>query len=219
LKPLLTKRLRRAHLHHSYSIDLAVFLDTLPRYGFKAGISDKADFPVLPVIRLPCSANFATGRGGFLQLLSMTLSPCCPYQPRRSVAPLQFVRRSMLPLLVKWRLGLRSISFRGHTGSLALRPGDALTILMRWLCQWASGFSAVGIEIRRANFRWEVTSLALSIARWVHSSTMATVGMDASCRWRVTSPALSVAGWVHSSTMATVGMELGRASCRWRGRL
>jgi hypothetical protein len=33
--------------------------------------------------------------------------------------------------------------------------------------------SAVGIEIRRANFRWEVTSLALSIARWVHSSTMA----------------------------------------------
>jgi len=33
--------------------------------------------------------------------------------------------------------------------------------------------SVVGIEIRRANFRWEVTSLALSIARWVHSSTMA----------------------------------------------
>src|SRR5580704_9984729 len=31
----------------------------------------------------------------------------------------------------------------------------------------------VGIEIGRANFRWEVTSLALSIARWVHSSTMA----------------------------------------------
>jgi hypothetical protein len=31
----------------------------------------------------------------------------------------------------------------------------------------------VGIEIRRANFRCEVTSLALSIARWVHSSTMA----------------------------------------------
>ena len=26
----------------------------------------------------------------------------------------------------------------------------------------------------------------------------------ASCRWRVTSPALSVAGWVHSSTMATI---------------
>jgi hypothetical protein len=25
----------------------------------------------------------------------------------------------------------------------------------------------------------------------------------ADCRWRVTNPALSVAGWVHSSTMAT----------------
>ena len=31
----------------------------------------------------------------------------------------------------------------------------------------------VGIEIGRASFRREVTSLALSIARWVHSSTMA----------------------------------------------
>src|SRR6266567_6122701 len=44
-----------------------------------------------------CSADFATGRGGFLQLLSMTLSPCCPYQPRRSVSPLQSMRRSILP--------------------------------------------------------------------------------------------------------------------------
>jgi hypothetical protein len=57
-------------------------------------------------------------------------------------------------------------------GSLALRPGDLLTILEMAL---SIGFrnSVVGIEIRRANFRWEVTSLALSIARWVHSSTMA----------------------------------------------
>jgi hypothetical protein len=31
LKPLLTKRLRRAYLHHSYSTDLAVFLDTISR--------------------------------------------------------------------------------------------------------------------------------------------------------------------------------------------
>jgi hypothetical protein len=57
-------------------------------------------------------------------------------------------------------------------GSLTLRPGDLLTILEMAL---SIGFrnSVVGIEIRRANFRWEVTSLALSIARWVHSSTMA----------------------------------------------
>jgi hypothetical protein len=47
--------------------------------------------------QIPCSADFATGRGGFLQLLSMTLSPCCPYQPRQSVSPHQSLRRSMLP--------------------------------------------------------------------------------------------------------------------------
>jgi len=32
----------------------------------------------------------------------------------------------------------------------------------------------VGIELRRARCRWRVTVLALSIARWVHISTMAT---------------------------------------------
>ena len=31
--------------------------------------------------RAPCSADFSTGRGGLLQLLSMPLSPCCPYHP------------------------------------------------------------------------------------------------------------------------------------------
>jgi hypothetical protein len=30
---------------------------------------------------LPCSADFAAGRGRLLQLLSMSLSPCCPYHP------------------------------------------------------------------------------------------------------------------------------------------
>jgi hypothetical protein len=32
----------------------------------------------------------------------------------------------------------------------------------------------VGIELRRANCRWRVTKLALSIARWDLISTMAT---------------------------------------------
>src|ERR1035438_10559985 len=92
-------------------------------------------FPVSPVIRLPCSADFATGRGGFLQLLSMTLSPCCPYQPRRSVSPRQSLRRSMLPSPEKWRLGLRVCPFEAIMGLLALRPGDSLTTLFRWLRQ------------------------------------------------------------------------------------
>jgi hypothetical protein len=35
-------------------------------------------------------------------------------------------------------------------------------------------FHLVGIELQRASFRWRVTVLALSIARRVPSSTMAT---------------------------------------------
>src|ERR1700733_2800128 len=46
-----------------------------------------------PVIRLPCPPHSSRGRGGFLQLLCPALSPRCPHQPRRSVAP----HRSMLP--------------------------------------------------------------------------------------------------------------------------
>src|SRR5438552_11812045 len=30
---------------------------------------------------LPCSTDFSMGRGRFLQLLDMSLSPCCPYHP------------------------------------------------------------------------------------------------------------------------------------------
>src|SRR5580704_1665759 len=83
-------------------------------------LSPSTDFPGSPVIRLPCSADFSTGRGGSLQLLCMTLSPCCPYQPRRSVSPRQSLRRSMLPSPKNGRLGLRVLSFRGHMGLLAL---------------------------------------------------------------------------------------------------
>jgi hypothetical protein len=79
-------------------------------------LSLSADFPVSSVIRLPCSVDFSTGRGGFLQLLSMTLSPCCPYQPRRSVSPHQSLRRSMLPSPESGRLGLRGSVISGPYG-------------------------------------------------------------------------------------------------------
>src|SRR3954466_12567379 len=32
---------------------------------------------------LPCSGDFSLGRGGFLQLLSMSLSPCCRFHPAK----------------------------------------------------------------------------------------------------------------------------------------
>ena len=93
-------------------------------------LSPSTDFPVSPVIRLPCSADFSTGRGGFLQLLSMTLSPCCPYQPRRSVSPHQSLRPSMLPSPENGGLGLRVSVISGPYGFTALRPGDSLAILV-----------------------------------------------------------------------------------------
>jgi len=46
-----------------------------------ATLSSSADFPVWPVIRLPCSADFATGWGGLLQLLCISLSACRHYHP------------------------------------------------------------------------------------------------------------------------------------------
>src|SRR5438270_9850159 len=40
---------------------------------------------------LPCSDDFAPGRGGLLQLLSMSLSPCCRFHPRRGEHPYRSV--------------------------------------------------------------------------------------------------------------------------------
>ncbi len=41
-------------------------------------------WPISRCFRLyspPCSTDFSVGRGRFLQLLDMPLSPCCPYHP------------------------------------------------------------------------------------------------------------------------------------------
>ena len=35
----------------------------------------------------PCSGDFAPGRGGFLQLLGMSLSPCCRFHPAEVKEP------------------------------------------------------------------------------------------------------------------------------------
>jgi len=54
-------------------------------------LSSSTDFLGAPVIRLPCSADFATGRGGLLQLLSASLPSCCRFHPARVKSPLQSV--------------------------------------------------------------------------------------------------------------------------------
>src|SRR5262249_47950894 len=65
---------------------------TLPRFvattNLAATVSSSADFPGAPVIRPSFLPPLSTaGRGRFLQLLGMPLSPCCPYLPRRSDRP------------------------------------------------------------------------------------------------------------------------------------
>src|SRR5215471_8686585 len=76
---------------------------------------------------LPCSADFSMGRGGLLQLLSMSLSPCCRIPPRRGEVAASFrFRLPMLPSPHSCRLGPRIQLFsRPHSRSLSLRPGDS----------------------------------------------------------------------------------------------
>ena len=64
---------------------------------------------------LPCSGDFSPGRGGLLQLLGMSLSPCCRFHP----AEIKMPHRSdfgtpccLRPSVAGSALG--SIHFRGH---------------------------------------------------------------------------------------------------------
>jgi len=62
-------------------------------------------------------------------LLSMTLSPCCPYNPAevfRRISPCN-APCCLRPKSESSAFGLQY--FRGHMGSLALRPGNSLAIL------------------------------------------------------------------------------------------
>src|SRR5215831_6481070 len=77
-------------------------------------LSPSTNFPVFPVIWLPCSADFSTGRGGFLQLLSMPLSPCCPSHPAEASRRVSQLRRSVLSSPLHRGLDLRICRFRGH---------------------------------------------------------------------------------------------------------
>ena len=78
---------------------------------------------------LPCSADFSAGRRRFLQLLDMPLPSCCPYHPA------EVTRRvcQSAPCHAAFARPQRArpsdyILSRPLLGSLALRPGDSLTI-------------------------------------------------------------------------------------------
>src|SRR5262249_56164877 len=91
-------------------------------------VSSSADFPGEPVIRLLCSTDFSMGRGRFLQLLDMSLSPCCPYHPAevpQRIGQLASYHTAFAP--TKRARPPGSFVSRPPVGSLSLRPGDSLT--------------------------------------------------------------------------------------------
>src|SRR6202044_615240 len=74
----------------------------------------------------PCSGDFAPGRGGLLQLLGMSLPPCCRFPPAEVKEPHRSDFGSPMPPSPSGRgLGLRGYALsRPLLRSLSLRPGD-----------------------------------------------------------------------------------------------
>ena len=74
---------------------------------------------------LPCSDDFAPGRGGLLQLLGMSLSPCCRFHPAE--VNIRIGQSSAAHAAFALRLKARPsgiLIFEATTRSLLLRPGD-----------------------------------------------------------------------------------------------
>ncbi len=75
--------------------------------------------------------SFMAGRGGLLQLLDMSLSPCCPYHARRSVMSPRSARD--MPCCLRPEAGGSASGSlfvsRPLMGLLSLRPRNSLTIL------------------------------------------------------------------------------------------
>jgi hypothetical protein len=103
-------------------------------------LSSSTDFPGAPVIRLPCSADFAAGRGGLLQLLDASWSSCRRHSPRQGGAPPQSGcdapcgLRPPVAGSAPWTRhfrGLLCVHFR--YGPMTRSPSP------RWVCRRASG--------------------------------------------------------------------------------
>jgi hypothetical protein len=86
-------------------------------------------FPGLAGYTVPCSADFAAGRGGLLQLLGASLSSCCRYYPARvsrRIGQIATLHAAFAPLPRARPLGLTFS--RPPLRLLSLRPDDLLPI-------------------------------------------------------------------------------------------
>ena len=75
---------------------------------------------------LPCSGDFSPGRGGFLQLLSMSLSPCCRFHPAEVNSRIGQFSAGHSAFALRMQAQPSGIfTFEATTRSLLLRPGDS----------------------------------------------------------------------------------------------
>jgi hypothetical protein len=63
---------------------------------------------------LPCSGDFAPGRGGLLQLPSMSLSPCCRFHPAEVINRIGQCSVAHAAFAPAWRARPSGSHFRGH---------------------------------------------------------------------------------------------------------
>src|SRR6202051_2882289 len=75
---------------------------------------------------LPCSGDFSLGRGGSLQLLSMSLSPCCRFHPAEVASRIGQCSVGHVAFALAWEARPSGIlTFEATMRLLLLRPGDS----------------------------------------------------------------------------------------------
>ena len=73
-----------------------------------------------------CSGDFAPGRGGLLQLLGMSLSPCCRFHPAEVSSRIGQISAVHVAFALRLRARPSGIlTFEATMRSLLIRPSDS----------------------------------------------------------------------------------------------
>ena len=76
---------------------------------------------------LPCSGDFSPGRGRLLQLLGMSLSPCCRFHPAEMNSRVGQCSAAHVAFALRLKARPSDLrTFEATTRLLLLRPGDSL---------------------------------------------------------------------------------------------
>ena len=87
-------------------------------FGRLPGVAGYTAYLVLTV--------FSPGRGGFLQLLSMSLSPCCRFHPAEIISRIGQCSTAHAAFALRLRARLSDLrTFEATTRLLLLRPDDS----------------------------------------------------------------------------------------------